>query len=108
MPASAGRPSNFKAFLLSRLRGEVALETVFWRDMMLVGTGINVVATLAAMALLAFEIPTIVALLVFLAPLPWNLFLFSAVWRSAEKIKGTTALAAKIGATIWLVAVVLL
>ncbi|WEX08551.1 hypothetical protein [Chelativorans sp. AA-79] len=108
MPADAGRLSNLKTFLLSRLRGEAALATVFWRDMMLVGTMINAAATLAAMALLASEIPIIAALLMFLAPLPWNLFLFFSVWRSAERAEATAALAAKAGATIWLGAAILL
>ena len=93
-----------KRFTLSRWRGEAPLAIVFWRDMMLTGSMINAVATLAMMALLASKAPIIVALFVFFVPLPLNFFLFIAVWRSAERAAGPLTLVAQVGAAIWLIA----
>ncbi len=92
-----------KKFMLSRWHGEAPLATVFWRDMIITGTLINVVATLAMMALLAAKAPIIVALAVFFAPLPWNFFLVIAVWRSAKHVAEPLKLAAQMGSAIWLI-----
>ncbi len=97
-----------RSFLLSRWRGEAPLGIVFWRDMILVGTALNIAAALAAVLLLAADAPTPLALLVYFAPLPWSIFLFFAVWRCAEKAGGPDAITAKIGAMIWLVVVIVL
>lgn len=97
-----------KRFILSRWRGEAPLATVFWRDMILIGTLINVVATLAMMVLLANEVPTIVALAVFFVPLPLNFFLVIAVWRSAKRSAGAVTLAAQMGSALWLIVTVTL
>jgi hypothetical protein len=77
------------------------LETVFWRDMLMVGTAINIIAGASAILLLVYKMPTAICLLVFFSPLPWNLFLFLSVWRSAENAKPPDALVAKIGAPLW-------
>lgn len=93
-----------KAWVLARWRGEAPLGTVFWHDMMLVGTVVNAATTLAAIGLLAAGAPALLAMAVFLAPLPLNLLLFFAVWRSAAKSGGTVTMAAQIAALIWLIA----
>ena len=92
-----------KDFILSRWQGEAPLATVFWRDMILTGTLINVLATLAMVALLAVKAPVLVALGVFFTPLPLNFFLVVAVWRSARRSADSFTLAAQMGATIWLI-----
>ena len=84
------------------------LETVFWRDMLLVGTAINLVVGGSAILLLVYGMPTAICLLVFFSALPWNLFLFLSVWRSAENAKAPGALVAKIGAALWFVLVLAL
>lgn len=96
-----------KNFLTRRWRGEVPLETVFWRDMIVIGTVINVLTTAASMALFAFDFPAGLALLVFFAPLPLNLFLFLAVWKASPSA-GEGAWMFQGGALVWLVAVTLL
>lgn len=63
-----------KRFMLSRWRGEAPLATVFWGGIMLTGSMINAVATLAMMALLASKALIIVALFVFFVPLPLSFF----------------------------------
>lgn len=100
-PSGNAPQSPVKTFVLSRWRGQVPLETVFWRDMLLVGTAINLMAAASAIALLISGMPTPICLLVFFSPFPWNLFLFLSVWRSAENAKAPGALAAKIGAPLW-------
>jgi hypothetical protein len=97
---------TIKSFLLSRWRGDVPLERVFWRDMIIVGTTLNLLTGLAALALLASGEPAALALAVHFGPLPWNVFLFLSVWRAAEKAKPSEALFAKIAVVIWFVAVI--
>lgn len=92
------------SFLQSRWLGEVPLETVFWRDMLLVGSLLNMAAAAAAYAMIAADYPGLLAMLVFVLPLPWNLFLLVAVWQSADRDGGAAALTAKVISVIWLVA----
>jgi hypothetical protein len=96
-----------KSFLLSRWRGQAPLETVFWRDMIVIGTAINIAAAVAVVALLIYGAGTPTALAVHFAPAPWNFFLFLAVYRSADNAAGANVLAAKAGAALWLVLMVL-
>lgn len=92
-----------KDFVLARWRGEAPLSTVFWRDMLLAGSLINVTAALGAMALLVWKMPIVLALLLFFAPLPVNLFLVIAVWRCGASSSPQNAFVTRMGATIWLV-----
>lgn len=80
--------ASLRSFAADRWRGEAPLETVFWRDMIIVGTLINIFAAALSMALFAAGAPGGIALLVFFAPVPWNLFLFMAVWRAVERGAG--------------------
>lgn len=97
-----------KAFTLSRWRGQAPLDTVFWRDMIVLGTTLNAITALSAIGLLIAEAPTALALLVFFSPLPVNLFLFFSVWRSAGNSDGFGAVLARVGAAIWLALVTVL
>jgi hypothetical protein len=83
----------------------VPLERVFWRDMIIVGTTLNLLTGLAALALLASGEPAALALAVHFGPLPWNVFLFYQ-WRAAENAKPSEAPFVKIAAVIWFVAVI--
>ena len=94
-------------FIASRWNGTVPLETVFWRDMILVGTVINVLATGLCMALFVAGAPAALGLLVFFAPLPWNLLLFVAVWKASANA-GERGWTFQAGAILWLVAMTLL
>lgn len=86
-----------------RWRGEAPLGAVFWDDMLLLGTGVNVAATLAAMALVAGGVPGALAAATFFLPAPFNLFLLVAVWRSAAPAPAGTATAARVAAALWFV-----
>ncbi len=102
-PPARERPPapSLRSFLTSRWRGEVPLETVFWRDMILIGTTLNAIATVAAMFLVAAGAPTALVMFCYFAPMPWNLFIFFSVWRSADRIPETRARLVRIAAAIW-------
>jgi hypothetical protein len=95
------------SFLLSRWRGQAPLETVFWRDMIVIGTAINIAAAAAALGLLIYGASTPAALAVHFGPVPWNFFLFLSVYRSADNAAGANVLTTKAGATLWLVLMLL-
>ncbi len=84
------------------------MATVFWRDMVIIGTALNVVSALGGMILLAAGAPTALVMTVYFAPLPWNLFLFIAVWKSTEKAEPSDALIVRIVAAVWFVLVAIL
>lgn len=91
-----------KSFLQSRWRGEAPLEAVFWRDMLAVGTALNIASAAAAFALLSADYPGVLAVLLHMLPVPWNLFLILAVWRSADREGGPPAVTAKTIGVMWL------
>jgi hypothetical protein len=93
-------PGNFFA---RRWHGQVPLATLLWRDMLGVGTLINIVATVLALAVMVQGAPPAVAVALHFAPLPYNVFLFAAVWRSPHRDFVTGAIAAG-----WLAAVTLI
>jgi hypothetical protein len=68
-------------FFARRWRGEVAAAPLFWRDMLAVGTVINLLISFLALMLAAQGASTAWAVLVHFAPLPYNLFLAVALWR---------------------------
>ena len=74
MPGMAG-------FFRARWRSQVPMRVLFWRDMVLLGTLINVLFTGAALAIAASDLSMVLAAAVHFAPLPYNLFLVAAVWR---------------------------
>lgn len=68
-------------FFTRRWRAEVPQRVLFWRDLVVVGTLINVLATGLALALVASGANIALAAGVHFLPLPYNLFLVAAVWR---------------------------
>ena len=103
-PADAPAPG----FFASRWNGAVPVDRLFWVDTVLVGTLLNVVAAFAGVLALGFKAPEWLSLALYLSPMPYNLFLVLAIWRSTDR-PGTTARAAyRIGALIWFAAGVLI
>jgi hypothetical protein len=74
-----------RAFFAPLWRGEVGLALVFWRDMLGVGTAINVGASFGALMLVSQGVDTRWAVALHFAPVPYNLFLFLAVWRCPQR-----------------------
>lgn len=93
---------SLAGFFAARWRGEVSLHRLFWRDMVLVATAISIATTLLALAMLGLELPLPVALAAHFAPLPYNIFLFLAVWRTSARVGGWAAQIAPLGAAAWL------
>jgi hypothetical protein len=91
-----------------RWQGEAPLGKVFWDDMLLAGTAVNVATTLLAMALLSVDAHIALAVTIFFAPLPLNCFLVVAVWRSAKASSATAAFMVKLAAIVWFLAATML
>lgn len=72
-------------FFSRRWRGEVPLRIVFWRDMLVVGTAVNVLATFVALMVASQGAASWTAVAIHFAPLPYNIFLISAVGRASPR-----------------------
>jgi hypothetical protein len=90
-PDADPRPSQ--SFFARRWRGEVPMRTVFWRDMLGVGTAANVIATLVAFLAAVQGASVWVAAAIHFAPLPYNVFLFAAVGRASPRHRGASMVA---------------
>ena len=72
-------------FFSRRWRGQVPVRVLFWRDMLLVGSLVNLLATFVALMAAAQGAGAAIAALLHFAPLPYNLFLFAALQRSPQR-----------------------
>jgi hypothetical protein len=70
------------SFFRRRWGGEVPTRTVFWRDMLAVGTVLNLLASFVALLLLSQGAPSWMTVALHFSPLPYNLFLLRAVMTS--------------------------
>ena len=95
-------------FFQRRWHRQVPLDLLFWRDMVIVGTAINLAAVLCGLIALATKTELAIALLIIHAPLPYNIFLTAAVWRTSELAGPKKAASARTGAVLWLVIATLL
>jgi len=98
-------PEGAGSFFRSRWLGQVPIDRLFWRDMLLVGTGISIASSVVALILLGLKMPLGLVLAVHFAPVPYNIFLTIAVWRTAEK-SGAKAALMLLGSALWLIATV--
>ena len=73
------------AFFAPRWRGEAGLALVFWRDMLGVGTALNLLASFAALMLTSQGLDARWAVALHFAPAPYNVFLFLVVWRTPQR-----------------------
>ncbi|TPJ28947.1 hypothetical protein [Mesorhizobium sp. B2-7-2] len=93
-------------FFRSRWRGQVPLDRLFWRDMLLVGTILNIASSALALGLLGLKLPLWLVLAVHFLLVPYTIFLTVAVWRAAEKVGGFQAQLMMLGSALWLIATV--
>jgi hypothetical protein len=91
-------------FFRARWLGEVSLGLLIWRDMLLVASALNAIASMAALGLLALDVPPMLALPVHFAFVPYNIFLALSIWRTAERTGGSTV-GYMLLAALWLVLV---
>jgi hypothetical protein len=68
-----------------RWNGQVPWRTLFWRDMVAVGSAINLFTGFAALFLISQDQPVAWALAVHFAPLPYNAFLVRSLWLTRSK-----------------------
>ena len=92
------------AFLLRRWRRQVPIATLFWRDMILFGSIINIVAGAMGLLMLGLKAGLMLSLLVLFAPLPANIILLIAVWRAADIAGARQAVSYRSGAVLWFLA----
>lgn len=88
-PPLADPPSGARTTLLRRLwAGEVPLGRVFWSYAIGLGSLLSVLATLAAMAALTVDGAELIGLGLYALPIPYNVLMVVAVWRSADAYAG--------------------
>ena len=78
------QPAHSAGFMHSRWRGQTTLGTLFWRDMLLVGSFINLLTGFVALMLVAQGASLWLAGIVHFACLPYNAFLVLALWRTPQ------------------------
>ncbi len=85
--------------------GEAPLRQAFWQYAVGYGLLLNIITPLAFLALIARDANTALIVLVFALPVPYNVFVAVAVWRSANRYPGSETWAdlARIGTVIWMV-----
>lgn len=94
------KPMPFGGYFLRRWKGQVNWTLLLWLDMLGVGTAVNLAATFLALIAAIQHAPTLVVALVHFAPVPYNLFLFAALWRMPQRPAGAVIIA-----LIWLILV---
>ena len=98
------------AKLVRRLwAGQLTLGEAFWQYAVGYGLLINLVTSLAFLALIARDANTTLVVLAFALPIPCNVLVTVAVWRSANCYPGpkTWADLARVGTVVWMVALTL-
>lgn len=101
--APSGQRSGLAGFFTSRWRGEARLATIVWRDMVLVGTILNLTVALISLLMLGLKAPLWLGLGLYFAPLPYNLLLLLAAWRAAHRRDEPDAGFLKFVALVWFV-----
>jgi hypothetical protein len=81
--STAARSLN--TFITQRRQGRIGWRTLFWRDLLLIGTSLNVLMTGTALALLSQGVPAQWALLAHLLPLPYNLFIVYTIGSAPQR-----------------------
>ncbi len=89
-------------FVRRHWRGEVPLARVFWWNMLIVGTLVNLITGGTALAAHVAGAPLWLAALIFFLPLPLNVLLTVSVWRSAGREAPGWGVFARAAASAWL------
>ena len=90
-------------FIGSRWRGKTSLAVLYWRDMLVIGSLINLFTGFFALMLAAQGVNLLIAATMHFVALPYNIFLVAALWRTPQctRVMAWTSL-------IWLGAVTVL
>lgn len=74
-----------RTFITQRWHGRIGWRTLFWRDLLLIGTVLNALMTGVALALLSQDVPLPWVLFAHLLPPPYNLLIVTAIWRARRR-----------------------
>lgn len=69
-------------------RGNIPLDIVFWQFAVIYGLVLNAATSFLFMALLVNEASYLWLVPAFLLPIPYNILIIVAVWRSAARYEG--------------------
>jgi hypothetical protein len=96
-------PASMKNHVIRLWRGEVGLARVFWDYAIIYGSLANLITTGGAFAALTADLPAWLAVAIFFLPLPYNVLIVVAVWRSAGRYAGPPMWArlARIAVIVW-------
>ena len=85
--------------------GGIPLGQAFWQYTVVYGLLLNLVTHALFFALLMRDANIIPVALAFALPIPYNLFMIVAVWRSADRYQGpkSSAELARIVAVVWMI-----
>ncbi len=85
--------------------GDVPLKQAFWDYAVIYGLLVNLIADFVFFALLVNDANTALIVLAFALPIPYNVLVAVAVWRSAGCYPGPKKWAewARVGTVIWMV-----
>lgn len=89
-------------YLRERSRDCVPIKVLLWRDMFVCGTVVNLVFLGLAIIIVQLGYPDWLAVVVFFLPMPFNIFIWAAVWRAATQIPVIAAWIARSIGTGWL------
>lgn len=84
-------------------QAEIPLSSLFWVHMTLAGTAVNLVAMGLAFLAVGLGASTLAGILIFFAPMPYNLLLVASIWKRADMERGEWAWPARLGSLVWLV-----
>jgi hypothetical protein len=85
--------SERTGFFACRWHSEVDLRLLLWRDLLFIGTLVNLAAGFTSIVMLIQNFAPVLALAVHLAPVPYNIFLLLSVWRSKQSTQLTSTIA---------------
>ena len=94
---------QFAGYFVSLWRADFPLPRVFWTDMIVIGSMVNIVGTAAAMLLFVSGAPIAIGVFVHFAPVPYNVLLFLSVWQAAAREASTWSFLAQVAGLIWLI-----
>jgi hypothetical protein len=80
-------------YFTRRWQGRIPAAVLLWPEMLGVGTAVNLIATLLAVTVVIQGGPGWLAALLHLAPMPYNVHLFVALWRAPDRTALATAVA---------------
>jgi hypothetical protein len=103
---SGAEPPGRTALISALWRGERPLWETFWWYAVVFGTLANLITTLAFFFLASKDVNYALSFAAYALPVPYNVFVLIAVWRSAGNYQGPEIQAhlARAAITIWCVA----